>query len=110
MCSTTFLATPPAGLTNPTAFLVSAAEQALGWFLERGVLPATRVDPVVFRGLLRVFHMLDAPERLMRDPELLLRALPILARTISGDEPEERFVRVSRADVLRRIGDEDRAA
>jgi 2-polyprenyl-6-methoxyphenol hydroxylase-like FAD-dependent oxidoreductase len=99
-----------AALTDPTAFLVSAAEQAFGWFLERGVLPATRVDPVVFRGLLRVFHMLDAPERLMRDPELLLRALPILARTLSGDEPEERFVRVSRAEVLRRLDDEGRAA
>ena len=97
-------------LTNPTAYLVSAAEQAFGWFLERGVLPATRVDPVVFRGLLRVFHMLDAPERLMRDPELLLRALPVLARTLSGDEPEERFVRMTRAEVLRRLGDEDRAA
>jgi hypothetical protein len=46
----------------------------------------------------------------MRDPGLLLHALPILARTLSGDEPEERFVRVSRAEVLRRIGDEDRAA
>ena len=51
------------------------------------MLPATRVDPVVFRGLLRVFHMLDAPERLARDPELVLRSLPMLARVLAGSGP-----------------------
>ena len=100
----------PVSFTNPTTYLVSLAEQAVGWFLERGILPATRVDPVVFRALLRVFHMLDAPERLMRDPSLVVRSLPVLARTLSGDEPQERFVRLSRAEALRRLDRRTRAA
>ena len=55
------------------------------------MLPATRVDPVVFRGLLRVFHMLEPPERLARDPELVLRSLPMLARVLVGQGPEAPF-------------------
>lgn len=90
-------------LTNPKAFLIAAAERLFGHFLERGVLPATRVDPVVFRSLLRMFHMLDAPETLLRDPYVLLRSLPVLARSLAGDEPADRFVTVSRDDALRRL-------
>jgi hypothetical protein len=90
-------------LANPKAFLVSAAERLFGLFLERGVLPATRVDPVVFRSLLRIFHMLDAPESLLRDPLVVLRSLPVLARTLGGDEPQDRFVKVTRDEALRRL-------
>jgi len=62
-----------------------------------------RVDPVVFRGLLRVFNMLDPPEQLLRDPELVLRALPVLARVLRGDEPAHLFPRVERDAVLARL-------
>src|SRR4029450_10348414 len=80
-------APPPPG--NPLAYLTVMAQEAFGWFVERGMLPATRVDPVVFRGLLRVFHMLERPERLARDPELVLRSIPMLARGIVGQGPQE---------------------
>lgn len=90
-------------LRDPKAFLVAAAERFFGLFLERGILPATRVDPVVFRALLRIFHMLDAPESLLRDPLVLLRSLPVLARTLGGDEPPERFGHISRAEALRSL-------
>src|SRR5262249_5351437 len=73
------------------AALIHMAEQAFGWFVDRGIVPATRVDPVVFRGLLRVFHMLDGPEDLMMNPELLLRAVPVLARVLRGDGPAAQF-------------------
>jgi 2-polyprenyl-6-methoxyphenol hydroxylase-like FAD-dependent oxidoreductase len=90
----------PAGTLGKLAVL---AEQAFGRLLERGVLPATRVDPVVFRALLRTFHMLDAPERLLTDPGVVLRSLPTLARTLAGHEPPERFVRVTREEALRLV-------
>jgi hypothetical protein len=79
------------------------AQQAFGWFLERGMLPATREDPVVFRGLLRVFHMLDAPDTLARDPELVLRSLPMLARVLAGGGPEPSFDPVAREAALARM-------
>ena len=92
--------TPPG---NTLAYLTVMAEQAFGWFLDRAMLPATRVDPVVFRGLLRVFHMLEPPERLARDPELVLRSLPMLARVLAGLGPEQAFQPVPREDALARM-------
>ena len=91
------LAQDPAGAAAPDELFGGQED------VERGVLPATRVDPVVFRSLLRMFHMLDAPETLLRDPYVLLRSLPVLARSLAGDEPADRFVTVSRDDALRRL-------
>ena len=79
------------------------AAEAFGWFVDRAMLPATRVDPVVFRGLLRVFNMLDPPERLLTDPELVLRSLPVLARVLRGQEPAHLFPPVSRTTALARL-------
>jgi len=90
----------PSGTLGKLAVL---AEQAFAGLLERGVLPATRVDPVVFRALLRTFHMLDAPERLLTDPAVVLRSLPTLARSLTGQEPTDRFVRVTRDEALRSL-------
>ncbi len=90
--------------TGSLAMMVTLAEQAFGWFLERGILPATLVDPVVFRGILRVFHMLDAPETLARDPEMLVRSIPMLARVLLGSTPRKPFEPIRRADALARIG------
>jgi 2-polyprenyl-6-methoxyphenol hydroxylase-like FAD-dependent oxidoreductase len=90
-------------LTNPRAWLASVATVAFGWFVDRALVPATRVDPVVFRGLMRVFNMLDPPERLLTDPEIVLRALPVLARVLRGEEPEHLFPPVERDAALARI-------
>jgi hypothetical protein len=89
--------------TSTGAFLGDAASVAIKFVLERGILPATRVDPVVFRGLLRIFHMLDGPELLLRDPEMLLRTLPVLARGVFGGSPAPDFQHVPRAAVLARL-------
>lgn len=86
------------------AALIHLAEQAFGWFVDRGLVPATRVDPVVFRGLLRVFHMLDTPEDLARSPEVLLRSVPVLARVLRGDAPAQQFPPTSREHVLAKLG------
>src|SRR5262249_33599694 len=89
--------------TSALEYLSVMAQEAFGWFLERGMLPATRVAPVVFRGLLRVFHMLEPPERLARDPELVLRSLPMLARVLVGQGPAAPFAQVGRDEVLARM-------
>ncbi|MCW5889027.1 MAG: FAD-dependent oxidoreductase [bacterium] len=86
-----------------TAFLADLSAAAVKFVLERGILPATRVDPVVFRGLLRIFHMLDGPEVLLRDPEMLLRTVPVLARSVLGVGPGGDFEFVPRAAVLARL-------
>jgi len=90
-------------ITDPVAWLVGAAEQAFGWFFDRGMLPASRCDPVVFRALMRVFNMLEPPERLVTDPALLRRALPVLARVLRGDPPPPTFPVVSRERALARL-------
>lgn len=87
------------------AALVQMAEEAFGWFVDRGVVPATRVDPVVFRSLLRVFHMLDVPEELMWNPEVVLRSLPVLARVLRGDVPPQQFPPTARDHVLAKLDD-----
>ncbi len=89
--------------SNALGALAVYAEQAVNWFLERGLLPATRVDPIVFRGLLRIFHMLEPPEQLLRDPEMVLRSMPVLARVLWGTGPASPFGYVRRADVLARL-------
>ena len=90
-------------LTDPLGLLVTAAAQGFGWFIDRGIVPASRVDAAVFRGLMRVFNMLTAPERLLRDPEILLRSLPVLARVLRGDAPPTAFPTVPRALALARL-------
>lgn len=45
--------------------------------LQDGLMPAVRTDPVVFRAFLRMFNLLDPPERLMKDPDLLARVLTV---------------------------------
>lgn len=89
--------------TDPAAGLLALAEDAFGFLLERGILPATRVDPVVFRALLRAFHMLETPEHIVTNPIVLARALPVLTRVLRGDAPAPPFPTVRRADALAQL-------
>jgi 2-polyprenyl-6-methoxyphenol hydroxylase-like FAD-dependent oxidoreductase len=49
-------------------------------FFEDGVVVATRCDPVVFRAFLRMFNMLEAPERAFGSAPVVLRSLRVLLR------------------------------
>src|SRR5207245_6115389 len=89
-------ATPSPKMTDPLAWLALIAEQAFGWFFDLGMLPASRVDPVIFRALMRIFNMLELPERLFTDPGLLLRSLPVLDRVLRGVGPHPMFPVVAR--------------
>ncbi len=50
------------------------------YFLEQGVLPGTRCDPVIYRAFLRMFNMFESPEKAFGSPEVILRTLLVLAR------------------------------
>ena len=87
------------------AAMIQMAEGAFGFFIDRGIVPATRVDPVVFRGLLRVFHMLDTPEELLLSPDLIVRSIPVLARVLRGLVPPQQFPHTSRDAVMAALDD-----
>jgi 2-polyprenyl-6-methoxyphenol hydroxylase-like FAD-dependent oxidoreductase len=52
-------------------------EDPLRGMLRDGVFPATRTDPVVFRAFLRLFNLLDPPESLMADMDVLARVMTV---------------------------------
>ncbi len=58
----------PAG-DDPQAFLRSV--------MREGLLPAVRTDAVVFRAFLRSFNLLEPPEAIMTDPDVLGRVLAV---------------------------------
>lgn len=45
--------------------------------LRHGFLPATRTDPVVFRAFLRAFNLLEPPDALLSNPDLMVRVLAV---------------------------------
>jgi 2-polyprenyl-6-methoxyphenol hydroxylase-like FAD-dependent oxidoreductase len=49
-------------------------------FFEEGVVIGTRCDPVIFRAFARMFNMLETPEQAFGRPEVIARALWIMAR------------------------------
>lgn len=49
-------------------------------FFEDGIAVATRCDPVVFRAFLRMFNMLESPERAFGSPRVVWRSLRVLLR------------------------------
>lgn len=56
-----------------------AAASAGREFILHGLLPATRTDPDVFRKFFRSFNMLDRPDALFSDPDVLAKAGAALA-------------------------------
>jgi hypothetical protein len=45
--------------------------------IREGLFPATRTDPVVFRTFLRVFNLLDSPNAVLEDPDVIGRVLTV---------------------------------
>lgn len=60
---------------------------ALRSILRDGVFPATRTDPVVLRAFLRVFNLLDPPDSLLRDPDVIGRVLSVWQERDSRPPP-----------------------
>ena len=42
-----------------------------------GLLPAMRVDPVVLRAFLRMFNLLESPDSLMKNWDVLARVMTV---------------------------------
>jgi len=49
-------------------------------FFEDGVIPATRVDSIVFRAFVRMMNMLETPERAFFRPEIVERVVAVWMR------------------------------
>ena len=49
-------------------------------FFQNGVLPASRIDPVVFRAFLRMFYMVQTPAEAFFRPEVVARAAAVWMR------------------------------
>ena len=50
------------------------AAESMRDFILNGLIPASRVDPEVFRAFFRSFNMLDDPNALLTDPDVLAKA------------------------------------
>jgi len=54
-----------------------AAEDPMRAMMRDGLLPAIRTDPVVLRAFLRMFNLLEAPDSLMKDWEVIGRVMTV---------------------------------
>ena len=52
-----------------------SAGVGVGSLMRHGLLPAAGVDPLVWRAFIRTFNLLDAPDALMRDPQVVMRVM-----------------------------------
>ncbi|MCP5068930.1 MAG: hypothetical protein GY946_20400 [bacterium] len=64
-----FQMTRPDGTTDPQAFIRS--------MIRDGLVPAMRSDMVVLRRFMRLANLLDPPDDLMKDPDLLQRIMAV---------------------------------
>ena len=52
-----------------------SAGVGVGSLMRHGLLPAAGADPLVWRAFIRSFNLLDPPDAIMRDPEVVLRVM-----------------------------------
>lgn len=64
-----------------------------------GLLPAARTDPVVYRAFIRTFNLLDPPNAIMRDAEVVGRVLAVWQQRDSRGAPPP--LGPDRAEMLR---------
>jgi 2-polyprenyl-6-methoxyphenol hydroxylase-like FAD-dependent oxidoreductase len=55
----------------------STEDEFTGSLIKDGLLPATRVDPAVFRAFMRMFNLLDAPDSVMTNTDLIARVMEV---------------------------------
>lgn len=63
-----------------------------------GLLPAMRVDPVVLRAFLRMFNLLEAPDSLMSDADVIGRVMTVFQQR--DERPAEQPLGPSRGELL----------
>lgn len=70
--------------------------------LRDGLLPAMRVDPVVLRAFLRMFNLLEPPDSLMKDADVVGRVMTVYAAR--DERPPESPLGPGRDEVLALVG------
>jgi len=73
----------------------------VGSLMRHGLLPAAGTDPLVWRAFIRTFNLLDPPDALMRDPEVVMRVMA--AWQSRGDRPPPPRLGPDRAELLQRL-------
>ena len=86
--------------TSPGAGGLLDADSARS-LLQEGLFPATRTDPIVFRAFLRTFNLLDPPDQILRDPDVIGRVLTVWQDRANREEPPP--VGPDRAALLERL-------
>lgn len=86
-----------------TAELDTDARLQMADLLRYGFLPATRLDPDVFRAFVRTFNLLEPPDALMRDSALMARVLEVYQDR--DNRPPEPPLGPPRREMLARLDD-----
>lgn len=55
----------------------AATEDPMRALLRDGLLPAVRLDPMVFRAFLRMFNLLESPDSLMTNGDVIARVMQV---------------------------------
>ena len=66
-----------------------------------GLFPALRVDPVVLRAFLRMFNLLEAPDSLMNDQDVIGRVMQVFQQR--AERPPESPMGPDRENLLAAI-------
>jgi 2-polyprenyl-6-methoxyphenol hydroxylase-like FAD-dependent oxidoreductase len=69
--------------------------------LRKGLLPAVRTDPVVLRAFLRSLNLLQPPEQLLSDTDVIARVMAVYQQR--DDRPPEPNAGVERDELLARL-------
>ncbi len=75
-------------LTGGVTAAAALEPAGIASLLREGLFPAVRTDPVVFRAFLRMFNLLDPPERIMQDPDVMARVLTVWQDRANRPEAE----------------------
>ncbi len=69
--------------------------------LRDGLLPAVRTDPVVLRAFLRSFNLLQPPQELMADADVIARVMAVYQQR--DERPAEPSPGVGRDELVARL-------
>jgi 2-polyprenyl-6-methoxyphenol hydroxylase-like FAD-dependent oxidoreductase len=72
--------------------------------LRHGFFPATRTDPDIFRAFLRAFNLLDPPDALLTDGDLMMRVLAVYQDR--DNRPPEEPLGPPRREMLAHLGEQ----
>jgi 2-polyprenyl-6-methoxyphenol hydroxylase-like FAD-dependent oxidoreductase len=79
---------PPPSTPDEDDLAPPLDDDSMRSLLRDGILPAAGTDPVVYRAFLRAFNLLDPPDVLTRDPDVVARVLTVWQDRDSRPPPQ----------------------